>query len=105
MVEDIIKSVMQASSLSPRPKEQGVKLEVPKHAKYVDFDDDAVRLWKKPKRSDKPTEDWVTGDFVSYARWLHFSRYNQDWDLNFRGACVEALRVRDAIVDTYGFLR
>ena len=100
MVEDIIKSVLSSS----RPaKSEGITLEVPSEAKYVGFDDKTVRLWQKPKRSAKPTDEWVTGDFASYARWLHYRRYNRDWDLNFRAACVEALRVRDNIVDTYGF--
>lgn len=100
MVEDIIRSVVKSSV---NIDDDGVKIETAKEANYIDFDNNSIGVWKRPKSSDKPTSEWVTGDFVSLARWLHYSRYKKDWDLNFRAACVEALHVRDEIVDFYGF--
>lgn len=70
-------------------------------AKFIDWDD--VSVWKKPEKPQRRFLNWVSKDFVGYARMRHYKRYGKDWEVNFVGACAELVKLKDSILDKMGF--
>lgn len=98
-IEDIIRSATKGVKKSPEPVD-GLIIEKDRSAKEVDWE--AVRIWKKPEDIEKSLDKWKTFDFVSYCRYVYFNKYNQDWKLVRKSACVEMLRLKDKLIDGVG---
>ncbi|NJL70527.1 MAG: hypothetical protein HC888_02365 [Candidatus Competibacteraceae bacterium] len=96
LIRDALSGVKKKVSLI-----NGVKVDAPTEGRYVDWDD--IKICEKPRKTRKQLQNWVTGDFVGHIRFLHFKRYNKDWDVNYKGACQQVLQMKDVIVDFVGF--
>jgi hypothetical protein len=99
-VEEIIRS-----SLSQNPKysknydKESIKIvESNKKAQTINFSD--IKIYK---RKYKELNEWVSYHFVTYVRNLHKKIFNQDWVLNYAPQCNAILKIKDNLLDMFGY--
>lgn len=60
---------------------------------------------KRPKSPirDRTLDKWVVGNFVSYMQSRYKEHFRMDWGLRFSSSCNEVTKLKDSIVDMFGF--
>lgn len=68
--------------------------------KYCDYRDIAKKGRLRKKHS---LDEWGAFDFVRFAHKLYLKKYRTDWDLKIGGSSLEINRIKDRLVDVFGY--
>ena len=105
--EDLLKSAMgkkvtKSSKPYNPPKVGKLEIEYPPGSKLVELSDIKAPRQKK-RRPESEIVFWSANDFAYLIKQLHYDRMEKDWNLNWLPACNSVLRVKDKLVDVFGF--